>query len=597
LAWSKHSPLVIGLAVVALAQGLVPAGVALVARGLINTTVELVDAGSATLTPVLPWLVLGVGLTIAEAFARLFNRFLTQRFNDDLDLSVNSMIMEHAARLEVGFFEDPRFQDILYLARNNTASHFSRFLTETFTAIAQVLQIVSLVVVLVAIEPLVVVILIPIAIGNLLFQWYLSKQHYSEQRGRSTKRRWSNYFVSLLTGRRSVPEIRLLGLAPLLIEKFRSLMIEFRDVNRRRYRKILLGGAADAVLTTMVVYLAFIRVVQRTLAGILTIGDIAIFGTAGLRLRSALERAASSIADVLADTLYIANVREFLHMQPRTNPAPGWAPDSPRGEIEFRNVSFTYPDTTVPALSNVSFHIKPGETVALVGKNGAGKTTLVKLLARFYDPDSGSVLYDGVDLRQMSLDSLYRQTAFVFQGIRSYEATASDNIAYGDCDRLLNDRHEVERIAQYTGTDKLIQRMPRGYDTMLGRMFGEYDLSAGQWQQIAIARAFARSSASLLILDEPTASLDVTAEYELFERLRVLAKGKTTVLVSHRFSTVAMADRIIVLDEGHLVEQGTHAELIAKGGYYSRLYEFQQRAQKSSRTNRESAGIVRVRTM
>lgn len=591
LTWSKHSFFVMGLAFVALVGGLVPAGLALFTRGLINATSNLINAGNATLTLALPWLFLGLGLTMLEAAVRLSNQFLTQRFKDSLDFTVNSMIINHAAQLDVGFFEDPRFQDILYLARHNTDTHFSRFLTEVFATISQLLQIVSLVAILITIEPLVIVILAPIAVANLLYQWRLSKDHYSEQRALSTKRRWSNYFISLMTGRRSVPEIQLLGLAPLLIEKFQLLLMEFKDLNRSRHRKMFLGGMVDAVLTTLAVYGVFVRVVQRTVAGTLTIGDIAIFGVAGLRLRTSLGSTASSISSVMAHTLYIANLREFLTMYPRRKPAPGRVSESPRGEIEFRNVSFTYPGAGRTTLSNLSFHIMPGETIALVGKNGAGKSTLVKLIARFYDPDSGSVLYDGIDLREISLDFLYRHTAFVFQGFAAYEASVADNIAYGDHDRLLHNREEVERIAQYTGADELIQRMPAGYDTKLGRVFGEYDLSTGQWQQIAIARAFARSNANLLILDEPTASLDVVAEYELFERFRTLAQGKTTILVSHRFSTVAMADRIIVLDKGRLVEQGTHSQLLARGDHYARLYEIQGRTRKSLRAT--ATGAVR----
>jgi ATP-binding cassette subfamily B protein len=292
----------------------------------------------------------------------------------------------------------------------------------------------------------------------------------------------------------------------------------------------------------------------------------------------------------MAHTLYIANLREFLEVRPRHQPVSGKVSENPKGEIEFRNVSFGYPGAASATLSNLSFHIMPGETIAIVGKNGAGKSTLVKLIARFYDPDIGNVLYDGIDLREISLDFLYRHTAFVFQGFAAYEASVADNIAYGDHNRLLNNRREVERIAQYTGADKLIKKMPHGYETLLGRVFGEYDLSTGQWQQIAIARAFARQNANLLILDEPTASLDVQAEYELFERFRTLARGKTTILVSHRFSTVALADRIFVLEEGRLVEQGTHSELLARGGHYASLYEIQGRARKSLREN--STGAV-----
>jgi ATP-binding cassette subfamily B protein len=332
------------------------------------------------------------------------------------------------------------------------------------------------------------------------------------------------------------------------------------------------AGSADAILMAIGVYMALLRVVQQSITGALTIGDVALFATAGLRLRTALEMVAASTTSLMEHVAHISNLRELLAIQPRVEPSLGLVPARPRGEIEFRNVSFTYPGSEVAALVDVSFRIAPGETVALVGKNGAGKSTLLKLLARFYDPDAGCVLYDGIDLRDISLEHLYTRTAFVFQRARAFEATAAENIAYGDCSRLLTDLPQVERIARETGAHDVVERMPRGYDTVLGPLFGEYDLSAGQWQQMAIARAFARSTATLLILDEPTASLDVMAEYELFRRFRALAAGKTTVLVSHRFSTVRMADRIVVLDDGRVIEQGTHEELIAAGRYYAGLY-------------------------
>jgi len=242
-----------------------------------------------------------------------------------------------------------------------------------------------------------------------------------------------------------------------------------------------------------------------------------------------------------------------------------------KGEIAFRNVSFAYPGSEKLALSNVSFDIQPGETVAVVGKNGAGKTTLAKLLARFYDPDVGSICFDGMDLRAYALDSLYRHIAPVFQKPVHYEATLSENIAYGNSGALLHEPEQIVRIGQSAGIAPIAEQLPHGYETSLGRRFGAYDLSEGQWQQIALARALARD-ATLLILDEPTANVDAAAEHQLFQRFRRLAQGKTTILISHRFSTVQMADRIIVLDQGKVVEVGSHQELIAREGYYAALY-------------------------
>ena len=575
-AWTTHPSLVLGLGLLALARGVFPAALALMIRRVINEVVAVGDTPAETWVHVLPWLVLALAITAAEAVSGLFYRFLTQRFNEDVHLRLTSDILQHAARLDVAMFEDTRFQDIIYRARQHTAANFSQFCTDSLMFTMQLVQIVSLMAVLVAIEPFVVLALFPFAGVHLIWQWRIARRRYQDEYLRTTKLRWSRYFVAQLTRQQSVPEVKLLGLAPILYEKFRVLMTDIRDQNRKRYLNSFTAGAVIAALTATAFYAMFTSVLHRFVEGMLTVGDIAIFGTVGLRLRGALESAVLALANALKDILYIDNLRVFLDIQPRIDGTSGLQPSAVKGTIELRNVSFTYPGSEKPALSNVSLCISPGETVALVGENGAGKTTLVKLIARFYDPDAGEVFCDGIDLREFALDALHRQIAFVFQRAIRYEATAADHIAYGDWHRLQHDPDQIAHIAQEAGVDKLIEQMPQGYETLLGRRFGEYDLSGGQWQQFAIARALARDAA-ILILDEPTANLDAKAEYELFSRFRDLSRDKTAILITHRFSTVQMADRIVVLDNGGIVETGTHCELLEKGGYYATLYEFQQR--------------------
>ena len=576
VAWRTQRFLVISLIGVTLAGGLVPAAAALVLRKLINSAVELAGHPSTGFASLLPLLALTLLLSIAEALTGTAGDFVTRCFEDDVDLYVSSGILEHAAGLDVALFEDLGFQNVIHLAQQNTSRHFADLLNSSLSVVTRLMQTISLAAVLAALEPLVVLVALPVSLAQGVFQWHMARRQYLEEYGRAIKRRWTRYFVTLLTDRRSVAETKLLNLAPVLIERFRALMSEFRDQNRRIYTAAFLGNTLFDVLTVTVFFALLVGVYRRFVQGTLQVGDVLVFGTVGLRLRSALEGTASFISKANEHALYVSNLRQFLEMRPRIEPAQGLQPPQVRGEIELDDLTFTYPGSTAPTLANISLHIPPGQTVALVGKNGAGKTTLVKLIARFYDPDSGTISLDGTDLRQWSLDYLHRQIAFVFQDVSPYEATAAENIAYGDWQRLLSNRQRVLEIGRLTGADALIERMPQGYDTLLGRRFGQYDLSMGQWQQLAIARAFARD-APLLILDEPASNLDAMAEYELFERFRQLAQGRTTILISHRFSTVRMADQIIVLDEGRLVESGPHEALVAQGGLYARLYEIQRR--------------------
>jgi len=576
LAWQTGRIFFAGRLIIALSVGLVPAAFALVIRGLVNAVVVATQQTEPQLVDVLPWLLAGLGVTMFEVVSRMFDRYAAGRFHDEFDLDVTARIMSHADELDIGFFEGSQFQDTLERARENTTWNLMQLLSSSLTLVSSSIQVVSLTSVLFMLEPLALAVLLPFALLHFLFQWKISRQYYDDERRRATKYRWKRYYTTLLTKRDVVPETKLLNLGPIIVERYREFMTEFRDVNRKRHLRSFVGGSIFAGLTICAVYVMFGRVVHRVLSGALSVGDVAIFGVAALRLRNALESIVLSSASSLTHALQVAHLREFLEVTPVIRRKEGRASGIGRGGVEVDNVTFTYPGASSPTLVDLSLRIEPGEIVALVGRNGAGKTTLVHLLARFYDPQRGSIRIDGIDLRELSQEYLHERIGFVFQHPGRYEASVRENIAYGKWATLLNNGNGVQTIARRAGIEPFIERLPHGYDTQLGREFGETNLSGGQWQQIAIARALARDAA-LLILDEPAASLDAEAEYELFCSSRRLAEGRTTILISHRFSTVSMADRILVMDRGRLVESGTHSQLLAKNGYYATLYSFQQR--------------------
>jgi ATP-binding cassette subfamily B protein len=577
LNWAMSPRLTLGTVATTFISSLTPAGLALAARGLVNGLVVLVDEASVNYDVLLPWLALGLGLTILEALSSSLNRFFNQRLYDELENKITMDILVHAAKLDLSFFEDQHGQNTLALIRGGAPRFFLQLAVNLLKIIASIIQVVSLIGILVLIEPVVVLVLLPLAIPYLVLQWRLTRTRYETEYTRTTKRRWLRYFISQMTSEGRVPEIKLLGLAPLLIEQCRKLVAEFRDQNRKLFRRSMLNDFLFVTATSVALYVVLGRVVGKVIAGALTVGDVAIYGGATVRLRRTLEVIVSAVSSVQEGMLYISNLRDFFDIKPQLIDTAGIVPATVDGSIEVSDVSFTYPGSSQPALKGISLRIKPGETIALVGENGAGKTTLAKLLARLYDPTEGSILLDGIDLREISLEHWHRLISFVFQSFGRYEATAAENIAYGDWRHLLNDRERIERVAHMANVHEVIQEMPQGYDTFLGRAFGTYTLSGGQWQRMAVARAFAREDARLLILDEPTSNLDARAEYELFYRFKELAAGRTTILISHRFSTVSMADRILVMDRGQIIERGTHRELMAQGGHYSSLYRLHQR--------------------
>ena len=559
-----------------LLQGLIPAGLALALRGLINAAVAAREPSVDTAEPLLGWVAIAFALTAAEALAALAAAYANQRLADDLNLHLTGEILAHAWSLDLAFFEDPDRQDLITRTQANVSVHLHALVGEVLGALRHLLTAAALLVVLTSIEPLVLLIVPPFALPFLYFQWRLATQRHAEQQQRATKLRWTSYFVSKLTSSESLAEVKLLDLGPLLIEKFRALHTEFRDRDRVLHLRNFRGTSVAALLTIGALCALFARVAFRTAAGGVTLGELAIFGGVAIRLRLALNEVIRSFTGGLERLMAIANLREFLEVRPNVTAGKGLLPALDRGAVEIRDLSFAYPGGGEPVLRQLSLSIRAGETLALVGESGAGKSTLVKLLARLYDPDEGQILLDGVDLRDIAPAHLHRRIGLVLQSFGRYEATAAENIAYGDWRRLLEDREEVERLARMVNLHQTIQGLPRQYDTHLGRGFGNVTLSGGEWQRIAMARAFARD-ASLLILDEPTANLDARSEYELFTRFKQLSSGRTTLLISHRFTTIALADRIAVLAGGRVVETGAHTELLDRRGAYASLYELYEK--------------------
>ena len=591
ICWRINKVLFVAFFVVTMVTSFLPAGAALAVRGLVNEVSNSLVSGNGNTELISLWLTIGFVTALALVLGEATQRLITQQYRTELSYQLQLDIFAHNGALDYAYFEDPKFKDTLQRAKQQPSQHLANLLEILFGFLYKTFQIGSLLVILFLIEPVIIFMLIPIGVPYLWFQWWLSKRKFEETDVRIENRRWLSYYGHILNQESLAAEIKLYNLAPIFIERSQLLLQDFRQLEKR-FQWITFGGISlFAVLSIAGVYYALARATFAVVEGGLTIGDIAIYGAAATRLRGQLEGLVSLVSSFRWETLHIRNLRKYFDVNPRLIRDGDLIPESNQGEIEFRNVSFAYPSTEKLILADVSFKIRPGETVAVVGSNGAGKTTIAKLIARFYDPTSGEIFVDQHPIKTFKLKHLRRQIAFVFQQFGRYAATAADNIAFGDWESLLDDRPLTQEMAQKFGVADLINSFPDKYDTMLGRNFGHLDLSGGQWQQMAIARAMTRDAA-ILVLDEPTASLDVQTEYRLFKRFKQMAENRTTILISHRFSTVKMADRILVLDDGKIVENGTHDELIGAGQLYSRLYNLHHEQMESTSPALEAEEIA-----
>jgi ATP-binding cassette, subfamily B, bacterial len=495
--------------------------------------------------------------------------------SERLTMSSSIRLMEHAATLDLEDFEDAEFQDKLERARRQSSGRMP-LLSQLMGQIQDVLTVVTFAGGLVVFNPWLIVLLLVALIPAFLGEAHFNAQTYTLDFRRTPERRELDYVRQTAASVETAKEVKIFGLNAFLIDRFRVLSQSFYAANRQIAQQRALWGAVFTSVGTLGYYLAYAWIIGSTLTGTLTIGDLTFLAGSFRRLRTLLEGLLASFSSTAAQALYLDDLFGFFEVMPEiqspASPLP--MPEPIRQGFVFEDVGFRYPGADRWAVRHLSFTLKAGETLALVGENGAGKTTLVKLLTRLYDPDEGRITLDGRDLRDYDLDALRGAMGVIFQDFVRYNLTAGDNIAVGRISAR-DDHARIERAASSSLADAVIDGLPQGYDQMIGKRFRNgVELSGGEWQKVAIARAYMRD-AQVLVLDEPTAALDARSEFEVFQRFKELSAGKTAVLISHRFSSVRMADRILVLSGGRVEASGTHAELLAQKGRYAELFELQ----------------------
>jgi ATP-binding cassette subfamily B protein len=580
LIWQTSPALTLGNVALRLVRAAVPLAMLYVGRLILDDVVALTElpAASRSLSPVFGLVALEFGLVLlTDALGR--GVALLDSLLGDLFANVSSVrLMRHAAELDLDQFEDSTFYDKLERARRQTLSR-SVLMSQVLAQGQDAVTLVLLAAGLVAFQPWLLGLLLLAVVPAFLGESHFNERSYSLSHSWTPERRELDYLRQTGASDETAKEVKIFGLSEFLINRFETLSDQFYRQNKALALRRAGWGTVFAAVGAAGYYGAYLYIIGRAVQGSISIGQLTFLAGSFARLRGLLEGILSRFSQVADGALYLQDFFEFFQIQPRiVGPALGQAvrpfPRPIRQGFTFEDVGFKYKNAEKWALRHLSFELHAGEKLALVGENGAGKTTLVKLLARLYDPSEGRILLDGHDLREYDPAELRQEIGVIFQDFVRFQLPAGQNLAVGRISERQN-QTRIEQAAHQSLADTVIAKLPQGYDQMIGRRFnGGVDLSGGEWQKIALGRAYMRE-AQLLILDEPTAALDARAEYEVFERFKELTQGKTAVLISHRFSTVRMADRILVVESGRVQEIGSHEELLAKGGRYAELFQLQ----------------------
>ena len=584
--WETSPGMTVASLALRLVRALLPVVTLYVGKLIIDEALRLValDTGfdtiaqwwrSGLLSPLTALLLLELVLAVASdvlgRIVALIDSLLSERFTN----ATSVRLMQHAAKLDLEDFEDSELQDKLDRARRQTMGRMT-LMSQLFGQAQDLVTVISFAAGLMIYAPWLMLLLLIALVPAFIGEAHFNALNYSLNFAWTPERRELEYIRQTGASVETAKETKIFGLNGFLIDRYRKLADGFYTANRRLAISRAGWGSILTALGTLGYYVAYAYIAWRTVRGEFSIGDLTFLAGSFRRLRNLLEGLLSGFSAVAGQALYLEDLYSFFEIEPEiVSPAvPHAFPVPIRQGFVFEDVGFQYPGAQRWAVRHLSFTLKAGEVLALVGENGAGKTTLVKLLARLYDPDEGRILLDGVDLRDYDLEVLRSNIGVIFQDFVRYHLTAAENIAVGRIEAR-EDRARIMKAAERSLADEVIEKLPKGYDQVIGKRFKSgIDLSGGEWQKVAIARAYMRD-AQLLILDEPTAALDARAEFEVFQRFKELSDDKTAVLISHRFSSVRMADRILVLNEGQVEAIGTHAQLLSQHGRYAELFELQ----------------------
>jgi len=579
LVWNTSAALTIVMGLSTLVTGILPAAIASVGGFIVDAVVTAINSSGAdqdlAQMRVLYLVLLEAALVVMISAAQRINSVCQSILRVLLGNKINVMILEKALTLELAHFEDSEFYDKLTRARREASSRPLSLVIKTFDLIRNMISLLTIATFLFQFSPYAVLLLITAGIPAFVAEAKFSGEAFRIYRRRSAERRMQLYLEMVLTREDGVKEVKLLDLGRLFLDRYIGIFKKIYKEDRNLVLRRGFWGFVLGILASAAFYFAYGWVAFAAIAATISIGQMTMY-IAQFRLgQNAVSDSLTSVNGMYEDNLYLSTLTEYLeHKVPEASGEIRIGPN-PADGIRFENVSFYYPGSTIPALDNLSLEIKPGESLALVGENGSGKTTLIKLLTRLYTPSEGNIYLDGLNIKDWDIESLRAKIGVIFQDFARYQLLVGENIGIGDVDKL-NEKELVNEAATKGMADSFIQELPDAYNTQLGTWFNQgKELSGGQWQKIALSRAFMRNRADILILDEPTAAIDAKAEAKIFSHFRELTSNKISIIISHRFSTVRMADHIIVLEKGHISEQGSHQDLIKLNGHYATLFHLQ----------------------